>query len=50
MIKTVFSGSFATGSTNLIFAATQLDSGDYTYKLMNGASIVDGQTGVVTIP
>lgn len=50
LIKTVFSGSFATGSTNLIFAATDLDSGDYTYKLMNGASIVDGQTGVVTIP
>ena len=50
LIKTVFSGSFANGSTNLIFAATDLDSGDYTYKLMNGASIVDGQTGVVTIP
>ena len=49
-VKSVMTNAFGTGKTSVFFSAEDLDSGEYTYKLLNGASVVDGQTGVITVP
>lgn len=49
-IKTVYSGPLETGKTSVMFSASEINGGDYTYKLLNDGSVVSGQTGTVTIP
>ena len=47
-IKVLGSGVFNAGNSNFVFTKTGLSSGTYTYKLMDGATII--KTGVVILP
>ena len=50
VMQTVYSGSMGTGTMSLIFAATDIDGGTYTWKLVNKADNKVAQTGTVEIP
>ncbi|MBR6804866.1 MAG: DUF4832 domain-containing protein, partial [Paludibacteraceae bacterium] len=49
-VKSVMTRAFDAGKTSVLFSVYGLSSGEYTYKLLNGGSVVDGQTGSVTVP
>ena len=49
-VKTIYSGPFSAGKSNIMFSVGDLESGTYTYKLTNGGSVVDSQTGEIVVP
>jgi hypothetical protein len=47
-IKVLGEGEFSAGNSDFLFSKAGIPSGSYTYKLMNGATVV--KTGTVVVP